>query len=144
MVSSLLHDAVYFQSVLEAIYTGLEGLDTSSYSWDPSDRWRQSRTADQWGGHLEAWADLGFALTMDRSSYTHDCRLMFSCRYQADTDSIGQARIHAAIFDACEFLMGLILPGGGRVVAVTGITLAGPHNGDFVVPTIQFRIRLPR
>ena len=144
MVGATLRGEDYFGSVLETIYSGLEGLDTTAYAWDASDRWTQSRTPDQWGAHLECWADLGANLRMDRTSYTHDCRLMFACRYQADSDSIAQARIHAAIYAASVFLMGLHFRNGGRVVAVIGISLEGPYSGEWVIPTIRFTLRLPR
>ena len=141
---SRLRGQVYYRRLIETIYTGLEGRDVSDYAWDDSDGWTQSRTAENWTEHLECWADLGGSIQLDSSAYKHSARLMFALRYAADDDSVAQARMHAAIRDACEFLLALQFPDGVRAIGITGATIDGVYNGGFAVVTVAFTLRIPR
>ena len=134
----------YWQSLLEAIYTAFEDRDTAGYAWLPTDRWTQSRNAMNWTGHLECWADLGGAIRPLGHAFEHSALLAFAVRYQADDDSLSQARMHAAIRDACECLLRLVLPHGCRVQRVEGIELQGPLSSGHVECSIRFTLHVPR
>lgn len=136
--------APYWTVLLEAFYTGLEGLDASGYAWDPSDGWTQSRSATSWTAHLEAWVDLGGSFTLTRDAYLHDGSLAFALRFHADDDSISQSRMHAAAHDAAEFLLRATLPHGCRVVSVNSVAFAGPMPSGYVECTLTFSLYVPR
>lgn len=136
--------AAYFARLLEALYAGLEGRDVTAYAWADSDGWTQSRTPTDWRAHLECWFDLGGAVVVEQPSYHHECRLVAGMRYYPDDDSLSQARIHAAMRDAIEYLLTVKLPDGARVMQVTTATIEGVYEGGWVDVSISFRLYLPR
>lgn len=134
----------YFETLLEALYTGLESRNVALYRLDDSDGWTQSRTPESWRRHLECWFDLGGVVTFTHPSYIHDCRLLFAARYHADNDSRHQAALHAAMRDAIEYLLTTPLPSSARVMNITECTLEGAYSGNWVTVTIGFQLYLPR
>jgi len=136
--------AGYWRAVSEALYQGLEARDASGYAWDPSDGWRQSRTAMHWAAHLECWIDLGGSVNITRDAYLHSASMRFALRFQADDDSISQARMQAAGHDACEYLMRVQLPHGCRVITVGGYTFTGPMPSGYIEAVVSFTIYVPR
>ena len=139
-----IRDAAYFARVLEQLYQGLEDRDVTGYAWHPSDGWRQSRTPTDWRAHLECWIALGGAITLAAEAYIHACRLVAGLRYHADDDSMSQARLHAAMRDACEYLLTARLEGGARVLEITDGLVEGVYEGGWVQVTIGFTLYLPR
>ena len=139
-----MNSAAYFQRLLEALYGGMEGRSTTGYAWDPSDRWTRSRTPLDWRAHLECWMDLGGTVTLAPPGYEHACRLIFGARYHADDDSTSQARLHAAIRDACEYLLAVPLPDSARVLGLDSAEIEGVYEGGWVTCTIGFSLHLPR
>lgn len=134
----------FWRRLLEALYTGLEGRDTSGYAWLQSDRWTQSRDATRWTGHLECWFDLGEIASVTSDAFVHAGTLAFAARYQADDDSMSQARMQAAVRDAYEYLKRVALPDGCRVAGVTGFSLNGPLSSGHVECQITFHLHVPR
>ena len=137
-------DATYYQRLLEALYSGLEGRDVTGYAWDASDGWTRSRTPPDWRAHLECWIDLGGRVVFGAPSYTHECRLVFGARYHADSDSLSQARLQAAIRDAAEYLLTRPLPDGARVQTLTDALVEGVYEGGWVTCTVSFDLYLQR
>lgn len=134
----------YWTNLLEAFYTGLEGRDVSGYAWHTSDGWTQSRHATKWTKHLECWVDLGGELSRSGAAFEHQASLAFSLRYKPDDDSVSQARMHAAIRDAAEFLARVQLPHGCRVTDITGAQIDGPFPSGFVEAVVRFTLHVPR
>ena len=143
MLSPGIRDETYYRTLLEALYTGLEARDTAGYQWHESDRWTQCRTPLDWTRHLEAWIDLGGEVAYESHGYTHTGHMVFAARYRADDDSRAQARLHAAIHSACEYLLGTPLPHGVRILTIAGAEITR-RIGDFVEVSITFTLRLPR
>lgn len=137
-------DQVYWRTMLEAFYTALQQRDVSGYAWADSDGWTQSRTPTEWSRHLECWIDLGGTITLAPPNYQHEGRLVFAARYHADDDSTSQARLQAAIRDACELLLRLQLPDGARVLGLSQVLVEGPYQGGFVEVSIGFTALFPR
>jgi hypothetical protein len=133
----------FWRRLLETLYTGLEERDVSGYAWDTSDGWTQSRTPEQWRAHLECWIAIGGFSSFDAEGVNYNCRLIFALRYHAEDDSIAQARMHAAIRDACEYLIRVRLTDGIRVTALSDATLEGPI-GDWIEVTVGFTLYVPR
>tara|TARA_R110002126_G_scaffold152052_1_gene299125 strand:+ start:18 stop:461 length:444 start_codon:yes stop_codon:yes gene_type:complete len=134
----------FWTRLLEALYTGLEDRDATGYAWAPSDGWTQSRTPEEWRAHLECWLDLGGVITLSEDAYLHECRLVFALRYHADDDSVSQARMQAAIRDACEYLLRVPLPDSARVLGISQAAIEGVYEGGWVQVTIGFTLYVPR
>ena len=136
--------AAYFMTLFEALYAGLESRDTTWYRWADSDAWTRSRTPLDWTRHLEFWIDFGSEVKPTRPSYIHAARLIFAARYTADDDCVAQARLHAAIRDAIEYLLTADLPEAARVMEVTSAFLEGGAAQGLVTATLGFSLYLPR
>ena len=103
-----LNAARTYQTVIEEVYTGLQGVDCSDFAYGPADGFRQARFLDaERGGsqHLEVWFDLGPA-TSTAPHFVHDSTLVIVHRFTPDDDSVGQARVHAATRAAMAWLDG--------------------------------------
>lgn len=100
-------DAAYYAGIVESVVDVLTSLDVTGYAWDTSDGWTQALYPDPRNGtaHLEAWIAIGDCTGITRSHMAHAFRLVFSSRYQADDDSISQARTHAAARSAVDALL---------------------------------------
>lgn len=134
----------YWQRLLESLYSGLEARDTTAYQWATSDRWSQTRNHEAPTEHLECKIDLGGRAEFTRSGITHACHLAFASRFLPDNDSVSQARMQAAMRDAAEYLLAVVLPDGARVVTVSAMSIEGPYMGGWAVPVIEFSLLVPR
>lgn len=134
----------YWTRLLEVLYSGLEQRDTTLYQYAPSDKWTQTRNHESPLEHLETRIDIGGRAEFTRAGITHSCHLMFASRFLPDDDSVSQARLQAAMRDAAEYLMGVSLPDGARVVTVSAMTIEGPYQGGWAVPVIEFSLFVPR
>ena len=134
----------YWVRLLETLYAGLEARDTSAYQYATSDRWGQTRNHEAPTEHLECKIDLGGRADWTSSGITHACHLMFAARYLPDDDSVSQALLQAAMRDAAEYLIAVVLPDGARVVTVASMTIEGPYQGGWAVPVIEFSLFVPR
>ena len=136
--------AEFYQDVLEALYNGIEGIDTSPFQWDGSDRFRQARYVDATRGgskHLEVWIDLGGA-TGDPGRLSHQSTAVITHRYSPDDDSLAQARIHAATRAVWDWLEPFRGPNGCRF-RPSGYTLTAA-SAEWVETRLTFSTSLPR
>jgi hypothetical protein len=134
----------YWQQLLEAFYDAFETRDASGYAWAPSDGWTQSRDTTLWTKHLECWVDLGSVGQVTRDAYVHDSSVAFGLRYSADDDSTSQARMHAAMRDACECVLRAPLPYDCRATSITSVQIAGPLPSGYVECVVRFSLHVPR
>jgi len=138
-----IYDASYFARLLEALYDGLIGRDVTGYREDESDGWTQALTPFGWTKHLECWFFLGSSVALVKPAWQYGSSLHFSMRFQEGDDSTSQSRIHAAMRDASEYLIGFSFEGGGRVLNIGDSEVEREETG-FVTITIPFTLRLPR
>jgi hypothetical protein len=136
--------AGFYQTLLEAVYTGIEALDTSPFRWDASDRFRQARYLDPTRGgskHLEVWLDLG-ACEGSPGLLRHQSAAVITHRYTPEDDSMSQARIHAATRAVSDWLEAFRGPNGCRF-RPTGYTLQAV-SAEWVETRLTFDSRIPR
>jgi len=138
-----IRDAPYFARLLEALYNGLIALDVTGYREATSDGWTQALTPFGWTRHLEAWFFLGSSVTLVKPAYRYGSSLHFAMRFQEGDDSTSQARIHAAMRDASEYLLGFSFGDGGRVLDIGDSEVEREETG-YVTVTIPFTLQLPR
>lgn len=133
-----------YRSVIESVYTGLEGIDCSDFAYAVSDGFRQARFIDaERGGsqHLEAWFDLGPA-TSTAPHMLHQSALVIVHRFTPDSDSMGQARLHAATRAAMAWL-DQYRPDNGVRFRCESYDI-DPLSAEWLATTISIQTRIPR
>ncbi len=133
-----------YQSVIESVYTGLQGIDCSDFSYSQSDGFRQARFIDpERAGtkHLECWFDLGPAAN-SAPHLVHDSALLIVHRFSPDSDSLGQARIHAATRAAMAWLDDYRGPNGVRFRCASYDIDA--LSAEWLTTTVTLQTRIPR
>lgn len=133
-----------YQSVIEAVYDGLAGIDCSDYAYAKSDGFSQARYIDADRGatkHLEVFFDLGPA-TSTSPHLVHDSQLLIVHRFSPDSDSLGQARIHAATRAAMRWLDDYRGSNGVRYRSVSYDIDA--LSAEWLTTTLTVQTRIPR
>ncbi len=133
-----------YRGIIEAVYTGLQGIDCSDFSYATSDGFRQARYIDaERGGsqHLECWFDLGPA-TSTAPHLLHDSALLIVHRFTPDSDSLGQARIHAATRAAMAWLDDYRGANGVRFRCASYAIDA--LSAEWLTTTVTLQTRIPR
>ena len=133
-----------YQSVIEAVYDGLAGIDCSDFAYAKSDGFTQARYIDADRGatkHLEVFFDLGPA-TSTSPHLVHDSQLLIVHRFSPDSDSLGQARIHAATRAAMHWLDSYRGQNGVRYRSVSFDIDALP--AEWLTTTLTVQTRIPR
>ena len=133
-----------YQSVIEAVYDGLAGIDCSDFAYAKSDGFTQARYIDADRGatkHLEVFFDLGPA-TSTSPHLVHDSQLLIVHRFSPDSDSLGQARIHAATRAAMRWLDDYRGPNGVRYRSVSYDIDA--LSAEWLTTTLTVQTRIPR
>jgi len=133
-----------YQSVIEAVYDGLAGIDCSDFSYAKSDGFTQARYIDADRGatkHLEVFFDLGPA-TSTSPHLVHDSQLLIVHRFSPDSDSLGQARIHAATRAAMRWLDDYRGSNGVRYRSVSYDLDA--LSAEWLTTTLTIQTRIPR
>ena len=133
-----------YQSVIEAVYDGLAGIDCSDYAYAKSDGFSQARYIDADRGatkHLEVFFDLGPA-TSTSPHLVHDSQLLIVHRFSPDSDSLGQARIHAATRAAMRWLDDYRGSNGVRYRSVSYDIDA--LSAEWLTTTLTIQTRIPR
>lgn len=133
-----------FQAIVEAVYDGLSGVDCSDFAYAKSDGFRQARYIDADRGasrHLEVFFDLGPA-TLTAPYRVHDSALLIVHRFTPDSDSVGQARIHAATDAAIRWLDAYRGENGVRYRAVSYDLDA--LSAEWLTTTVTVQTRIPR
>lgn len=133
-----------YQSVIEAVYDGLAAIDCSDFSYAKSDRFSQARYIDADRGatkHLEVFFDLGPA-TSTSPHLVHDSQLLIVHRFSPDSDSLGQARIHAATRAAMRWLDDYRGSNGVRYRSVSYDIDA--LSAEWLTTTLTIQTRIPR
>jgi hypothetical protein len=133
-----------YQSVIEAVYDGLAGIDCSDFSYAKSDGFTQARYIDADRGatkHLEVFFDLGPA-TSTSPHLVHDSQLLIVHRFTPDSDSMGQARIHAATRAAMRWLDDYRGSNGVRYRSVSYDIDA--LSAEWLTTTLTVQTRIPR
>ena len=133
-----------YRAVIEAVYDGLAGIDCSDFAYAVSDGFRQARYIDADRGatrHLECFFDLGPA-TSTSPHLVHDSQLLIVHRFTPDSDSMGQARIHAATRAAMSWLDGYRGPNGVRFRSVSYDLDA--LSAEWLTTTLTIQTRIPR
>jgi hypothetical protein len=133
-----------YQSVIEAVYDGLAGIDCSDFSYAKSDGFTQARYIDADRGatkHLEVFFDLGPA-TSTSPHLVHDSQLLIVHRFSPDSDSLGQARIHAATRAAMRWLDDYRGSNGVRYRSVSYDIDA--LSAEWLTTTLTIQTRIPR
>jgi hypothetical protein len=132
------------RAVVEAVYDGLGGIDCSDFAYAKSDGFRQARYIDADRGasrHLEVFFDLGPA-TLTAPHFVHDSSLVIVHRFTPDSDSVGQARIHAATLAAVRWLDDYRGENGVRYRAVSYDLDA--LSAEWLTTTVTVQTRIPR
>lgn len=133
-----------YQSVIEEVYNGLAGIDCSDYAYAKSDGFSQARYIDADRGatkHLEVFFDLGPA-TSTSPHLVHDSQLLIVHRFSPDSDSLGQARIHAATRAAMRWLDDYRGSNGVRYRSVSYDIDA--LSAEWLTTTLTIQTRIPR
>ena len=133
-----------YQSVIEAVYDGLAGIDCSDFAYAKSDGFTQARYIDADRGatkHLEVFFDLGPA-TSTSPHLVHDSQLLIVHRFSPDSDSLGQARIHAATRAAMRWLDDYRGSNGVRYRSVSYDIDA--LSAEWLTTTLTVQTRIPR
>ncbi len=133
-----------YRAVIEAVYDGLAGIDCADFAYAVSDGFRQARYIDADRGatrHLECFFDLGPA-TSTSPHLVHDSQLLIVHRFTPDSDSMGQARIHAATRAAMAWLDSYRGPNGVRFRAVSYDLDA--LSAEWLTTTLTIQTRIPR
>jgi hypothetical protein len=133
-----------YQSVIEAVYDGLAGIDCSDFAYAKSDGFTQARYIDADRGatkHLEVFFDLGPA-TSTSPHLVHDSQLLIVHRFSPDSDSLGQARIHAATRAAMRWLDDYRGSNGVRYRSVSYDIDA--LSAEWLTTTLTIQTRIPR
>jgi hypothetical protein len=133
-----------YQSVIEAVYDGLAGIDCSDFAYAKSDGFSQARYIDADRGatkHLEVFFDLGPA-TSTSPHLVHDSQLLIVHRFSPDSDSLGQARIHAATRAAMRWLDDYRGSNGVRYRSVSYDIDA--LSAEWLTTTLTVQTRIPR
>ena len=133
-----------YQSVIEEVYEGLAGIDCSDYAYAKSDGFSQARYIDADRGatkHLEVFFDLGPA-TSTSPHLVHDSQLLIVHRFSPDSDSLGQARIHAATRAAMRWLDDYRGSNGVRYRSVSYDIDA--LSAEWLTTTLTIQTRIPR
>ena len=133
-----------YQSVIEAVYDGLAGIDCSDFAYAKSDGFTQARYIDADRGatkHLEVFFDLGPA-TSTSPHLVHDSQLLIVHRFTPDSDSMGQARIHAATRAAMRWLDDYRGSNGVRYRSVSYDIDA--LSAEWLTTTLTIQTRIPR
>jgi len=133
-----------YRAVIEAVYDGLAGIDCSDFSYAKSDGFRQARYIDADRGatrHLECFFDLGPA-TSTSPHLVHDSQLLIVHRFTPDSDSMGQARIHAATRAAMRWLDDYRGSNGVRYRSVSYDIDA--LSAEWLTTTLTIQTRIPR
>jgi hypothetical protein len=139
-----LNSSSAYQAVIESVYTGLQGIDCSDYAYSPSDGFRQARYIDPeraGSKHLECWFDLGPA-DSTAPHLVHDSALLIVHRFSPDSDSLGQARIHAATRAAMDWLDNYRPPNGVRFRCTSYAIDA--LSAEWLTTTVTLQTRIPR
>lgn len=138
-----LRGEAYWTQLFEDVYSKLESRDTTAYQFSPSDRWTQGRTSG-WSAHLQAWVAVDGVSAFDSDTIRQAAVLYFAVRYNADDDSVSQARMNAALHDAMEFLIGYLGPYGIRVASIDGAQFIGDKASTYITAEIDFTFSIPR
>ena len=134
--------AAYYQRVLESIYTTIEALDASSYSWGPSDGWTQARHSLAPVAHLQTFVTLGDLIEWGRSQVRYECQVEVALRYTPDDDSRSQSNIHAAARALMDLLQEWHMTSGERALPQT--YSVGMAHDEWAVVTVTFHLLAPR
>lgn len=133
-----------YQAVIESVYDGLAAVDCSDFAYAKSDGFRQARFIDADRGasrHLEVFFDLGPA-TLTAPNAVHSSSLVIVHRFSPDSDSIGQARIHAATEAAVRWLDSYRGESGVRYRCASYDLDA--LSAEWLTTTVSVQTRIPR